>query len=36
VLSLELRDLDAQKINMLYEKIRAEAQQDRHGQQDQF
>lgn len=27
VLSLELRDLDAAKINMLYEKIRAEAQQ---------
>jgi N-carbamoyl-L-amino-acid hydrolase len=27
VLSLELRDLDAQKINLLYEKIRAEAQQ---------
>jgi beta-ureidopropionase / N-carbamoyl-L-amino-acid hydrolase len=27
VLSLELRDLDAAKINMLYERIRAEAQQ---------
>ncbi len=27
VLSLELRDLDAAKINMLYEKIRAEAEQ---------
>lgn len=27
VLSLELRDLDASKINMLYEKIRAEAEQ---------
>jgi N-carbamoyl-L-amino-acid hydrolase len=27
VLSLELRDLDAARINMLYEKIRAEAQQ---------
>ncbi len=36
VLSLELRDLDAAKINMLYEKIRAEAQQIANASRTKF
>src|SRR6266568_1439251 len=36
VLSLELRDLDAAKINMLYEKISAEAQQIAEGSRTKF
>jgi N-carbamoyl-L-amino-acid hydrolase len=36
VLSLELRDLDAAKINSLYEKIRAEAQQIANSSRTKF